>query len=58
MTYEESEQLLFSADAFGTFGALNGNLFNDEVNSSATGCPTPGATTTSLASTAPRCSPP
>ena len=32
MTYEESEQLLFSADAFGTFGALNGNLFNDEVN--------------------------
>ncbi len=32
MTYEESEQLLFSADAFGTFGAVNGNLFNDEVN--------------------------
>lgn len=32
MTYEESEQLLFSADAFGSFGALNGNLFNDEVD--------------------------
>ncbi|MDO4292242.1 MAG: FprA family A-type flavoprotein [Eubacteriales bacterium] len=32
VTYEESEQILFSADAFGSFGALNGNLFNDEVN--------------------------
>ena len=32
VTYESSEKLLFSADAFGTFGALNGNLFNDEVN--------------------------
>lgn len=31
MTYEESEGLLFSADAFGCFGALNGNLFSDEV---------------------------
>lgn len=31
MTYEEREHLLFSADAFGSFGALNGNLFNDEV---------------------------
>ena len=31
MTYEESEHLLFSADAFGSFGALSGNLFNDEV---------------------------
>lgn len=31
MTYEETEKLLFSADAFGSFGALNGNLFNDEV---------------------------
>ena len=32
MTYEETEAVLFSADAFGSFGALNGNLFNDEVN--------------------------
>lgn len=31
VTYEQSEQILFSADAFGTFGALNGALFNDEV---------------------------
>ena len=32
MTYESSEKVLFSADAFGSFGALDGNLFNDEVN--------------------------
>lgn len=32
VTYEESEKILFSADAFGSFGALNGNLFNDELN--------------------------
>ena len=32
MTYESSEKLLFSADAFGTFGALDGKLFNDEVD--------------------------
>lgn len=32
MTYEESEKILFSADAFGSFGALNGALFNDEVD--------------------------
>ena len=32
MAYEESEHILFSADAFGSFGALNGNLFNDEVD--------------------------
>ncbi len=32
VTYEESEQILFSADAFGSFGALNGNLFNDELD--------------------------
>ncbi len=32
MTYESSEKLLFTADAFGTFGALNGVLFNDEVD--------------------------
>ena len=32
MTYEESEAVLFAADAFGTFGALPGNLFADEVD--------------------------
>ena len=32
VTYESSEKLLFSADAFGTFGAVNGSLFSDEVN--------------------------
>lgn len=30
--YESSEKVLFSADAFGTFGALNGTIFNDEIN--------------------------
>ncbi|MDR0868880.1 MAG: flavin reductase [Planctomycetota bacterium] len=32
VTYETTAKILFSADAFGTFGALNGNLFADEVN--------------------------
>lgn len=32
MTYDATDGILFSADAFGTFGALNGNLFADEVN--------------------------
>ena len=32
MVYEGSEKILFSADGFGSFGALNGNLFNDEIN--------------------------
>lgn len=32
VTYDVTDQTLFSADAFGTFGALNGNLFADEVN--------------------------
>nr|WP_122011636.1 FprA family A-type flavoprotein [Maliibacterium massiliense] len=32
MTYETRERILFSADAFGTFGALGGNLFNDEMD--------------------------
>ena len=32
MTYDEVDKILFSADAFGTFGALNGNIFADEVN--------------------------
>lgn len=32
VSYESMEKILFSADAFGTFGALNGNLYADEVN--------------------------
>lgn len=32
MTYDETDKVLFSADAFGTFGALNGNIFNDELD--------------------------
>ena len=31
MSYESKDKILFSADAFGTFGALNGALFSDEV---------------------------
>ena len=32
MTYDEADKILFCADAFGTFKALNGNIFNDEIN--------------------------
>ena len=32
MTYDKTTGTLFTADAFGTFGALNGNLFADEVD--------------------------
>lgn len=32
MTYDANDKILFSADAFGTFGSLNGNIFADEVN--------------------------
>ena len=32
VTYDTTEKILFSADAFGTFGALNGNLFADQVD--------------------------
>lgn len=32
VAYEQSEKILFSADGFGTFGALNGNIFNDEMD--------------------------
>ena len=31
VTYDITDKILFSADAFGTFGALNGALFADEV---------------------------
>ena len=32
VTYDAAEKVLFSADAFGTFGAFSGNLFADQVN--------------------------
>ena len=32
VTYDETDKILFSADAFGSFHSLDGNLFNDEVN--------------------------
>ena len=32
VTYDTADKVLYSADAFGTFGALNGNIFADEVN--------------------------
>ena len=32
LTYDETDKVLFSADAFGTFGALNGAIFNDEMD--------------------------
>ncbi|MBQ6048792.1 MAG: FprA family A-type flavoprotein [Oscillospiraceae bacterium] len=31
-TFDKTEGILFSADAFGTFGALNGRLFADETD--------------------------
>ncbi len=31
LTYEQTKNILFSADAFGTFGALGGNLFVDQI---------------------------
>lgn len=32
VSYDTTDKILFSADGFGTFGAINGNLFADEVN--------------------------
>ena len=32
MTYDTTDKVLFSADAFGTFGALSGNIYADEMN--------------------------
>lgn len=32
VTYDTTDKILFSADGFGTFGAMNGNLFADELN--------------------------
>ncbi|NLH01367.1 MAG: FprA family A-type flavoprotein, partial [Clostridiales bacterium] len=32
VTYDAEDKVLFSADAFGTFGAISGNIFADEVD--------------------------
>ena len=32
VTYDRTTETLFSADAFGTFGALDGNLFADQID--------------------------
>ncbi len=32
MTYDTHDRILYSADAFGTFGALSGNLYADETD--------------------------
>lgn len=32
VTYDITDKILFSADAFGSFGAINGNLFDDEID--------------------------
>lgn len=32
VSYDCNDKVLFSADAFGTFGAINGNIFADELN--------------------------
>mgnify|MGYP004700032475 CR=1 FL=1 len=32
VTYDSDEKILYSADAFGTFGALSGNIFADELD--------------------------
>ncbi|MFO7843363.1 MAG: FprA family A-type flavoprotein [Bacteroidales bacterium] len=31
MTYDETEKMLFSGDAFGSFGSLDGGIFDDEI---------------------------
>ena len=32
VAYEQTEKILFSADAFGTFGAFHGNILNEQVD--------------------------
>ncbi|SHF83556.1 Flavorubredoxin [Mariniphaga anaerophila] len=32
VTYEETQKILFSGDAFGSFGTLDGGIFDDEIN--------------------------
>ena len=53
VSYDTATKTLYSADAFGTFGALNGNLYADEVNFRTEWLP--GTIPTSSANTARRC---
>lgn len=32
MTYDTTDEMLFSCDAFGSFGTLDGGIFDDEIN--------------------------
>ncbi len=32
MTYDSTDKILFSCDAFGSFGTLDGGIFDDEIN--------------------------
>jgi flavorubredoxin len=32
VTYEETNKILFSGDAFGSYGTLDGGIFDDEIN--------------------------
>ncbi len=32
MTFDETDKILYSADAFGSFGTLDGGIFDDEIN--------------------------
>ena len=58
VTYETTEKILFSADAFGSFGAIDGNIFADETDYKNSGCRKPEDTTaTSSENTVPRCRP-
>ena len=54
VSYDTTTKTLYSADAFGTFGALNGNLYADEVNFRTEWLPA-GTIPTSSANTARRC---
>ena len=54
VTYDSADQVLFSADAFGTFGALSGNLFADEVNFETQWLEDAATTPTLWVNTAPR----
>lgn len=39
VTYENTEKILFSADAFGSFGSIDGNIFADEIELETTWLP-------------------
>ena len=56
MTYDTTDKILFSADAFGTFGAMNGIFLPTRLILSGTGWMMPAGTTPTLsANTARRC---